>query len=244
MVKLLKRNLSPSSSSKLDKRRLRAQRILDAAAQLLERWGYSRVTIDDIAKHAGVGKGTVYLHWPNREALFMAVLQRELFHLIEDFAPTLRDHPEEFLLHRLVRHFWLAANRRPLIRAVFVQDFETLGRLTTAGDQNLIAQQYEAFEEYVELLKKSRLLRADLTGSEVMYIYRATITGFFLAENLIPDQYQPDIERKADLLAATFQHTFGIPDPPSKAAIKAIAPEIIKIIQKIAEAKQALALGK
>jgi AcrR family transcriptional regulator len=229
--------------SNLNKRALRAQRILDAAAQLLERWGYSRVTIDDVAKHAGVGKGTVYLHWPNREALFMAVLQRELLQFIDDLAPTLRDNPAELLLHRLVRYFWLAAHRRPLIRAVFVQDLETLGRLTTAGDPTFIAQQYEAFEAYVELLKQSRLLRADITAREVMYVYRATITGFFLAENLIPADYQPDAERKADLLAATFQRTFEIPDPPPRAAIKAIAPEIVKIIHKIAEAKQALVYG-
>jgi AcrR family transcriptional regulator len=230
-------------SSKLDKRALRAQRILDAAAQLLERWGYSRVNIDDIAKQAGVGKGTIYLHWPNRETLFLAVLQRELIQFMDNLAPTLRDHPEELLLHRLVRHFWLAANRRPLIRAVFVQDFETLGRLTTAGDPTFIAQQYEAFEAYVEALKQSRLLRADITGRDVMYIYRATITGFFLAETLVPPQYQPDAERKADLLAETFQRTFEIPDPPPRAALKAIAPEIVKLIQKIAEAKKALVWG-
>jgi AcrR family transcriptional regulator len=235
--------LISNQPSKLDKRALRAQRILDAAAQLLERWGYSRVTIDDIAKQAGVGKGTVYLHWPNRETLFMAVLQRELVQFIHNLAPTLRDHPEELLLHRLVRHFWLAAYRRPLIRAVFVQDFETLGRLTIAGDPTLMAQQYEAFETYIEVLKQSRLLRSDITGREVMYIYRATITGFFLAENLIPAQYQPDAERKADLLAATFQRTFEIPDPPPRGAVKAIAPEILKIIQKIAEAKQGLVYG-
>jgi AcrR family transcriptional regulator len=230
--------------SKLNNRSLRAQRILDAAAQLLERLGYSRVTIDDIARQASVGKGTVYLHWPNREALFMAVLQRELLQFIDDLAPILRDNPEELLLHRLVRHFWLAAYRRPLIRAVFVQDLETLGRLTSAGDPRFIAQQYEAFEAYVELLKRSRLLRADITAREVMYVYRATITGFFLAENLIPADYQPDAERKADLLAATFQRTFEIPDPPPRGAMKAIAPEILKIIQKIAEAKQALVEGE
>jgi AcrR family transcriptional regulator len=231
-------------SSQLDKRALRAQRILDAAARLLERFGYSRVTIDDIARQVGIGKGTVYLHWPNRETLFMAVIQRELLQFIDDLAPTVRDNPEELLLHRLLRHFWLAAHRRPLIRAVFVQDFETLGRLTSAGDPTFIAQQYEAFEGYVELLKQSRLLRADITGREVMYVYRATITGFFLAENLIPADYQPDTERKADLLAATFQRTFEIPDPPPRAAIKAIAPEIVKIIHKIAEAKKALVYGE
>ena len=229
--------------SKPNKRALRAPRILNAAAQLLERWGYSRVTIDDIAKQADVGKGTVYLHWPNREALFMAVLQRELLQFMDELAPTLRNNPEELLLHRLVRHFWLAATRRPLIRAVFVQDFETLGRLTTAGDPTFIAQQYEAFEAYVELLKQSHLLRADITAREVMYIYRATITGFFLAERLIPADYQIDAERKADLLAIIFQRTFEIPDPPPRAATKAIAPEIVKIIRKIAEAKQAFVYG-
>jgi hypothetical protein len=171
------------------------------------------------------------------------VIQRELIQFIDNLAPNLRDHPEELLLHRLVRHFWLAANRQPLIRAVFVQDFETLGRLTTAGDQTLIAQQYDAFEAYVELLKKCRLLRADITGREVMYIYRATVTGFFLAENLIPAQYQPDAERKADLLAETFQRTFEIPDPAPRAALKAIAPEIVNLLQKIAEAKRALVYG-
>jgi AcrR family transcriptional regulator len=232
--------LISNSPSKLDKRFLRAQRILDTAAQLLERWGYSRVTIDDIAKQAGVGKGTVYLHWPNRETLFLAVLQRELVQAIENLAPTLLQDPEELLLHRLVRHFWLAASRRPLIRAVFVQDFETLGRLTKAGDPKLVAEQYEAFEEYVEVLKKAGLLRADLTGMEVMYIYRATITGFFLAENLIPGQFQPDAERKADLLASTFQHTFEIPNPAPREALKAVAPQVGKILQRIAKAKQAM----
>jgi AcrR family transcriptional regulator len=232
--------LANSLSSKSNQRLLRAQRILDAAAQLLERWGYSRVTIDDIAKHAGVGKGTVYLHWPNREALFHAVLQRELIQAIEQMLPTLRDHPEELLLHRLVRHFWLAAGRRPLVRAVFVQDFDTLGRLTQAGDKALLTQQYKAFETYVQVLKEARLLRADLTASEVMYIYRATITGFFLSENLIPSQYQPDAERKADLLAALFQRAFDIPEPPSKAALKALAPRISELVANIIEAKRAI----
>src|SRR5262249_5935990 len=51
----------------------RAARILDAAADLLLRHGYRRVTIDDVAAGAGIGKGTVYLHWKAREQLFSAV---------------------------------------------------------------------------------------------------------------------------------------------------------------------------
>ena len=49
------------------KRQVRAERILDAAATLVERWGYHKTTIDDIAKQAGVAKGTIYLHWKTRD---------------------------------------------------------------------------------------------------------------------------------------------------------------------------------
>jgi AcrR family transcriptional regulator len=228
--------VSPNLAS--DRRALRAQRILDAATLLLQRWGYNRVTIDDIAKQAGIGKGTIYLHWPSREALFHAALQRELFQLIERFWSTLSEHPEELLLHRLVRYFWLAANQRPLIRAIVVQDLDTLGRLVRAGDQLLMAQQYKAFEDYLELLKKHQLIRADLTAAEIMFIYRATITGFFVADNLVPEQYQPALQRKADLLASVFQRSLEIPDPAPARAIAAVAPMLRKILKKIAEAKR------
>ncbi|GAC1395003.1 MAG: hypothetical protein NVSMB65_13760 [Chloroflexota bacterium] len=45
-----------------DERQRREERILDAAATLLVRWGYRKTTLDDVAREAGVGKGTIYLH--------------------------------------------------------------------------------------------------------------------------------------------------------------------------------------
>jgi len=52
------------------------ERVLDTAAELLVRWGYQRVTIDEVARHAGIGKGTVYLHFRTKDALFLTVLLR------------------------------------------------------------------------------------------------------------------------------------------------------------------------
>lgn len=45
----------------------RADRILDAAASLLIRYRYRKVTDEDVARQAGIGKGTVYLHWRTKE---------------------------------------------------------------------------------------------------------------------------------------------------------------------------------
>src|SRR5205085_9879192 len=54
----------------------RGDRILDALARLITRWGYSKTTVDDIAREAGVAKGTVYLHWPTKGAMLQALIER------------------------------------------------------------------------------------------------------------------------------------------------------------------------
>ncbi|WP_163569887.1 helix-turn-helix domain-containing protein [Fodinicola feengrottensis] len=61
-----------------ENRGVRAERVLDAAAELIVRWGYDKTTIEDIARaRRGRAKGTIYLHWKTREDLFIALLRRE-----------------------------------------------------------------------------------------------------------------------------------------------------------------------
>jgi len=53
------------------------ERILDVAKQAFTRWG-AETSLDDIAKESGVGPGTLYRHFPTRDALLKAVYQSEL----------------------------------------------------------------------------------------------------------------------------------------------------------------------
>lgn len=48
--------------------------LLAAALHLLERKPYAAITMSEIARVAGVAKGTTYLYFPTREALFLRVL--------------------------------------------------------------------------------------------------------------------------------------------------------------------------
>ncbi len=50
------------------------QRILDAAQERLWRYGFKKTTIDEIAADAGVGKGTVYLHFDSKEDICLAII--------------------------------------------------------------------------------------------------------------------------------------------------------------------------
>lgn len=50
------------------------QKILDAAEERLWRYGFKKTTIDEIAGDAGVGKGTVYLHFDSKEDIGLAII--------------------------------------------------------------------------------------------------------------------------------------------------------------------------
>jgi AcrR family transcriptional regulator len=52
------------------------QQILDAALKLFSHHGYGATSVNDIADSARVSKGNVYHHFPDKEAIFRALLDR------------------------------------------------------------------------------------------------------------------------------------------------------------------------
>ena len=66
-------------------------RILDVARTALAASG--EVTLNSIAKQAGVGQGTMYRHFPNREALLLAVYHQDVRAVIDAAPALLADHP-------------------------------------------------------------------------------------------------------------------------------------------------------
>jgi AcrR family transcriptional regulator len=54
---------------------VRRAQIVDAALSLFGRYGYRRTSIDDIAREAGIAKGTVYLSFASKDEVFLSVSQ-------------------------------------------------------------------------------------------------------------------------------------------------------------------------
>jgi AcrR family transcriptional regulator len=71
-----KRSKRPERKPRADAERNR-ERILEVAKEAFTRSG-ANASLDDIAKQAGVGPGTLYRHFPTREELLRAVYQSEL----------------------------------------------------------------------------------------------------------------------------------------------------------------------
>ncbi len=50
--------------------------ILDATDRLLARYGYKKMTIDDLAQEVGIGKGSIYLHFSSKEEIALSHIDR------------------------------------------------------------------------------------------------------------------------------------------------------------------------
>jgi AcrR family transcriptional regulator len=72
----------PARPLRADAARNRA-RVLDVAFETFAAEGLS-VPIDEIARRAGVGAGTVYRHFPTKEALFTAVIENRMRHAVDE----------------------------------------------------------------------------------------------------------------------------------------------------------------
>jgi AcrR family transcriptional regulator len=85
--------------------------ILDAADRLLARYGYRKMTMDDLAQEVGIGKGTLYLHFRSKEDIALSRVDRLVRRLVEQLriiaggpAP-LADKITEMLLLRVMFRF-------------------------------------------------------------------------------------------------------------------------------------------
>lgn len=168
------------TTAKPARRRLpeeRPQQILDAAFTVFGEHGLQAARLEDIAQAAGVAKGTIYLYFPNKEALFqemihstmVARLEEAAAQLATDAAPTVAEQ-----LRNYVAGWWeyLCSDR-----------FQTVYPL-------LIGE----LKRFPEL--------ADFYGREVVLRSRALVTGI-IERGIARGEFRPhDPEVSARLLAS------------------------------------------
>lgn len=72
----------------------RQRLILDAALQVFSRKGYRDASVDSIAGVSGTSKGGVYFHFPSKEAIFLALLNRTTTRLLDKIGSALAAHQD------------------------------------------------------------------------------------------------------------------------------------------------------
>ena len=159
---MTKKPLSDGRKPRADAQRNR-ERILEVAKQAFTKSG-ADTSLDDIAKQAGVGPGTLYRHFPTREELLKAVYRKELENLAtaaEKLAETLP--PVEAL------RAWLLL----FVDAVAAKQIIAPALNTLVGDHKKVfeasyAQMHEAMRRLVKRAIKSGYIRKDLDPTDLL----------------------------------------------------------------------------
>jgi AcrR family transcriptional regulator len=138
--------------------------ILQAAEIAFERFGVPKTTMDDIARHAGVTRPTVYRYFRDRDTLITAMIEsrsRALFKQASKFLKsriTFQDQLVDGLIY-LVDH----GRADPIIRILVNPEHMDLAtRLVGEGSHLATKLTKEMWEPYIERAKASRQLRRDL----------------------------------------------------------------------------------
>lgn len=120
--------------------------ILDAADRLLARYGYRKMTMDDLAQEVGIGKGTIYLHFPSKEEVVLSHVDRIVERLKGELSKIAGGGgaPAARLRRMLVA--------RVMYRFDSVQHYtESLDELLAALRPDLLARRQRYFEEEAEI---------------------------------------------------------------------------------------------
>ncbi|MFI7023642.1 TetR/AcrR family transcriptional regulator [Micromonospora sp. NPDC049900] len=139
------------------------ERLLDAAVRAFSQAG-PEVTLDSIAKDAGVGIGTLYRHFPTRESLVEAAYRNELAKLC-DAATELHDRlpPVEAIREWMDRFIDYLTTKREMADAL---------RLVIAAGANPYAQSRDRLLGAIGLLLEAGAaagtVRADVDPADVL----------------------------------------------------------------------------
>lgn len=86
----------------------RPQELLDAALEVFVERGFAAARLDEVAKRAGVSKGTVYLYFSSKEDLLKALVESAIVPEVENVEALAREHAgsSRELLIAMVEAMW------------------------------------------------------------------------------------------------------------------------------------------
>lgn len=187
--------------SQTDERQRREERLLDVATKLLVRLGYRKTTIDDVAREAGVGKGTVYLHWKDKNELFRAAILRTQERMTEDIHQRIAADPQGGLLHRVVTHSMVAAMSYPLMVAIISGKSDIFNGFLEAYNPGFYRQLAGEADTYVIRMQQAGLIRADIPASSITYLLTALKVGMINVPELLGQDTVPDMTKLSETLS-------------------------------------------
>ncbi|GAA4087081.1 TetR/AcrR family transcriptional regulator [Nonomuraea soli] len=217
----------------------KAARILDSARELVADHGAAKVTVSEISRAAGVGKGTVYLYWPTKEDLILGLFARELLTFLDEVIARITATPDAVRPRHLAPLLLRTGLRSPLAHRLAVDVLHLLA--VEGGDRELFARTRPGAlcEAVMPILRRHGLIRQDRPLADQSYGMHAVLAGFgtALADPASAPSSSAD---PGDILADTVGLLLEPASPPGGQAVAWAAEETVAVFRRTREAVLAI----
>jgi AcrR family transcriptional regulator len=170
-----------------------AERILDAAEALFAKQGYAAATLRDVAARVGLRTPSLYNHFPNKESLYAAVLERGISPVLDVLTEVVeaRDRSDRDVRQIVERTMALVGQHPNLPRLI---QHETLsgGRHLTPLLQGWIQRTFARAYQMVEASSAASRWEPDQFPLLVLAMYHVFV-GYFAIAHVYKDLNGEDL---------------------------------------------------
>jgi AcrR family transcriptional regulator len=180
--------------------------VLDAADRLLARYGYRKMTMDDLAAEAGVGRRTIYLYFKSKEEVALATIDRTIDLLLAELRQVARSEgsPADRVRRMLIRRILFLFDREQSMAHTLDDVYAALRPQYKAHRERYIRGEVEIFAEVLRSGRDLGQLEADDPEAvgNALVIATSSLTPFSLSVRELGtrDDVEQKIGRIADLL--------------------------------------------
>ena len=181
--------LPADTGTRQRRKEARPQELLQAALALFVEKGFAATRTEEVARRAGVSKGTLYLYYPSKEELFKAVVRHNLSSLIaegEELASQFVGSSSELL--SLLMHTW----------------WQRVGSTPAAGIHKIVLAEVRNFPELAQFYTDEVIVPADRLFS--VTVQRGVDRGEFRA---MPTHEVAMMLMAPLIFMAVHRHSFG-----------------------------------
>ncbi len=139
----------------------RRNQILEAALRVWMRQGFHGSSVEELAREAGLAKGTLYLYFPTKDAILDAIVRR--YSLLPDaveLADALRDVPPERAIPLIVERFHARLRERAPLVSLLMREFSLRPGEARIFLERVVLPVNRLFAEYLDGLVARGVVRA------------------------------------------------------------------------------------
>jgi AcrR family transcriptional regulator len=205
----------------------RREAILAAAAQIIIRQGYNKMTMNDIADELGLSRPLIYLHFKSKDELLETLIAREMLNYGQSWLEHIEADPKGGTVASTYRSVIYALNKNPLMAAIVKRDEKTFGKyLRKKGNIFQSLQSPSMTRDFLQAMQEAGAVRKEINVGAMAYVLDAVSYSMVGSTDFPTNESDPSYDAIMETLAEMLDRMLTPPSGGNQEAGKAVLRKI------------------